>query len=66
MTINKSNHNPSPEYLRGLIESAGISQREAARRLKIDERTIRRYLTLSTNKSYIECPYVVQYALENL
>jgi len=66
MTIDKSTHNPDSDYLRGLIAKAGISQREAARRIGIDERTLRRYLTLSSNKSYAECPYVVQYALENL
>ena len=66
MTINKSKHNPDTDYLRGLINNAGISQREAARRIGIDERTLRRYLTLNSNKSYVECPYVVQYALEGL
>lgn len=66
MVIDLSSYNPSPDYLRSLIEKAGITQREAARQIGIDERTMRRYLTNPENKSYIKCPYVVQYALENI
>jgi transcriptional regulator with XRE-family HTH domain len=33
-----------PDWLRALIEGAGITQREAARRLHVEERSIRRWL----------------------
>jgi len=54
-------HNPSPDYLRSLIEGAGLSQRGAARIVGVGERTMRHYLRGDT-----ECPYSVQFCLENL
>lgn len=54
-------HNPDPAYLRELLERAGLSQREAARRIGISERVMRYYLSGER-----EAPYPVQYALENL
>ena len=54
-------HNPSPDYLRALIEKAGISQREAARRLGVDERQMRRFLA-----GDYDAPYPVQFCLEAL
>jgi transcriptional regulator with XRE-family HTH domain len=53
--------NTNPAYLRGLIESAGISQREAARRLGISDRALRYYLA---GKESI--PYPSQFCLESL
>lgn len=50
-----------PDYLRELIDAAGISQQEAARRLGIDPRTMRRYLSGSR-----AIPYAAQYCLEAL
>ena len=58
---NATQHNPSPDYLRSLIEGAGLSQRGAARLLGVGERTMRHYLAGDTT-----CPYSVQYALEQL
>lgn len=54
-------HNPAPDYLRGLLESADLSQREAARRIGISERVMRYYLAGER-----EAPYPVQFALEAL
>lgn len=54
-------HNPAPEYIRALISRAGLSQREAARRVGISARSMRHYCT-----GKMVCPYSVQYALENL
>ena len=61
MKPNAEKHNPSPDYLRSLIEGAGISQREASRIIGINERTMRFYL-----QGKYDCPYTVQFALENL
>lgn len=58
-------HNPSPEYLRALLDRAGVSQREAARRIGISERMMRYYLA-SAAADHRPAPYVVQYALEGL
>ena len=60
---NAENHNPTARYLRELVDRAGISQVEAAHRLGIDPRTMRRYLAADDAR---EAPYVVQYALEAL
>jgi len=61
MKPNASKHNPDPAYLRELIERAGLSQREAARRIGISERVMRYYLSGER-----EAPYPVQYALERI
>lgn len=67
MTPNAQNFNPDPAYLRGLIEKAGISQREAARRLGISERHMRAFLANpATTKSAQQVSYPVQYCLEIL
>ena len=62
---NAALHNPDPRYLRGLLESAGITQRAAARKIGISERTMRYYLS-DTAGDYRPAPYVVQFALEHL
>lgn len=61
MKPNALKRNPDPAYLRELLERAGLSQREAARRIGISERVMRYYLSGER-----EAPYPVQYALENL
>lgn len=61
MKPNAIQHNPSPNYLRDLIEKSGLSQRQAARLVGINERTMRYYLTDER-----ECPYPVQFCLESL
>lgn len=64
MTIDaRLHHNPDPAYLRGLIERAGISQREAARRLGVEDTTVRRWLSTPPR---VACPYSAQVALELL
>ena len=59
-------YNPDPGYLRDLITRAGISQREAARRLGIGERIMRAYLADPDKTTAQRAPYPVQYALEQL
>lgn len=67
-------HRPDPEYLLGLLNAAGLSQSEAARRLGISDRTMRRYLALPGRRDAsgnsvserVECPYTVQFSLEML
>lgn len=63
-------HNPSTEYLRGLLDKipdqslftkGKISQRKVAARLGINDRTLRDYLQ---EPPRTECPYLVQYAIE--
>lgn len=58
--------NPSPRYLRGLIEAAGLTQREAARRVGVSERMMRYYLSDVDAQTFRAAPYPVQYALEQL
>ncbi len=59
-------HNPDPDYLRGLIDRAGISQREAARRLGISPRMMRQYLAGGEVATARPAPYLVQFGLEAL
>ena len=65
MRPNYEKHNPSPAYLRGLLLAAGVSQREAARRIGVSERMMRYYLA-DESADHRPAPYVVQYALESL
>lgn len=66
MTPDSTHHNPDPAYLRGLIDRAGISQREAARRLGVSPRMMRQYLADSDVKTAARAPYLVQFGLECL
>lgn len=66
MTPDASNHDPRPEYLRALLRQAGLSQREAARRIGISERLMRYYLAAEDSADRRVAPYPVQFALENL
>lgn len=65
MIPDASRHNSDPAYLRGLLLAAGVSQREAARRIGVSERMMRYYLAPDA-ADYRPCPYVVQFALESL
>jgi transcriptional regulator with XRE-family HTH domain len=56
-------HRPDPVYLRGLIARSGLTQREVARRLGVEPRTVRRWLT---DPPQVQCPYSAQVALETL
>lgn len=66
MTPDASKHNPDPDYLKELIKKAGISQREAARRIGVNERLFRMYLADRESKSAQNCTYAVQFCLEVL
>lgn len=66
MKPDASRHNPDPRYLRGLLEKAGLTQRQAAQRLGISDRVMRYYLSAETSDSYRAAPYPVQFALECL
>ncbi|WP_372362917.1 hypothetical protein ACCQ10_09480 [Xanthomonas sp. NCPPB 1325] len=66
MKPDASKHDPRPEYLRALIETAGLSQRQAADRIGVGERLLRYYLVASDHQSYRAAPYPVQFALEQL
>jgi hypothetical protein len=66
MTPDATQHNPAPAYLRGLLASAGLSQREAARQIGVSERVMRYYLAAEWSEGYRPAPYPVQYALEAL
>ncbi|HEU4982047.1 MAG TPA: helix-turn-helix transcriptional regulator [Acidobacteriaceae bacterium] len=65
MTPDASHHDPRPEYLRALIAQAGLSQREAARRIGVSERMMRYYVA-DASADHRPAPYLVQYALEGL
>ena len=65
MLPDSKKHNPDPAYLRGLLRSAGVSQREAARRIGVSERMMRYYLA-PESAGYRPAPYAVQWALESL
>lgn len=62
---NAARHDPRPEYLRALLEKAGLSQREAARRIGVSERMMRYYVA-DEGADHRPAPYVVQFALEAL
>ena len=58
-------HNPSPTYLRGLLETAGLTQEAAATALGLTDRMMRYYLS-EGEKSSRKATYTVQFALEQL
>jgi len=64
-TPNAAFHDPDPDYLRGLLVLAGLSQRKAAEAVGISHRVMRYYLAASA-ADYRPAPYPVQYALEQL
>jgi predicted transcriptional regulator len=64
MKPDASNHNPDPRYLRGLLEAASVSQRQAAQLLGISDRVMRYYLSDEGSDSFRPAPYTVQFALE--
>jgi transcriptional regulator with XRE-family HTH domain len=66
MKPDATQHNTDPWYLRELIAKAGLSQREAARRIGISERVMRQYLAPRGAATALPAPYTVQFALERL
>jgi transcriptional regulator with XRE-family HTH domain len=61
-----SRHDPRPEYLRALVEQAGLTQRAAAQRIGVSERLLRYYLASDGAAEQRVAPYPVQFALEQL
>ena len=59
-------HNPDPSYLRELVEKSGLSQREVARRIGVNERLFRSFLANRESASAQTADYLVQFALECL
>lgn len=66
LEINAKKFNPDPLYLREVISKTGLSQRECARRIGVDERMLRAYLAKRESMSAREASYPVQFALEYL
>ncbi len=64
MMPNQKLHNPDPIYLRELIAQIGVSQREIARRLDVNEDQFRKYLSPVDRATHRDAPYLLQYALE--
>ena len=62
----KENYNPDPDYLRSLIEKAGLTQAKTAELVGIEARTMRRYLAFRDSPNYQKAPYAIQYAMEAL
>jgi transcriptional regulator with XRE-family HTH domain len=54
-------YNPDPKYLRKLVEQSGLSQRQCATRLGVNERTMRGWVLGER-----QFPYSAQYAMEQL
>jgi len=65
MTPDATRHNPDSAYLRSLVERSGLSQVECARRIGLNDSTLRKYLATGT-RTAAPAPYLVQYALEQL
>lgn len=66
MKPDASNHNPDPRYLRGLVDTAGISQRKAAELIGMSWTGFRNYLRDESDPLYRVADYRVQFALECL
>lgn len=62
MKPDPSKHRPKdPEYVRELLDKAGLSQRAAARTLGVGDRTVRHWCA-----GTLAIPYTAQFALECL
>lgn len=59
-------HNPDPDYLRSLVDQAGVSRREASRLLGLSWPGFRNYLRDRSDPLYRTADYRVQFALECL
>lgn len=64
MKPNASLHDPRPEYLRELLDRAGLKQGEAAEAIGVSPRQLRYYLSMANDHQ--DAPYAVQFALESL
>lgn len=63
MKLNPENHNPSADFIRELVRATGLSQRQVAKRIGVNESTLRGYLNANHASA---CPYPVQFCLEAL
>lgn len=59
-------HDPDPERLRKLLDEAGLTMAEAARRCGVSLRTVERYLSPNALDRGDWCPYPLQFTLEAL
>lgn len=66
MKPDATRHNPDPIYLRGLLEKAGVSRSEAARRIGMSRNGFNNYLRDKSEPLYRVVDYPVQFALECL
>ncbi|MBT2375541.1 helix-turn-helix domain-containing protein [Pseudomonas fluorescens] len=66
MKPDADHHNPDPQYLRGLLEQAGISRSKAARLLGMSRNGFNNYLRDESEPLYRIADYRVQFALECL
>lgn len=66
MKPDASHYDPRPDYLRLLVERSGLSQRQAAARIGISQRSMRYYLAPESAADRRVAPYPVQYAIEQL
>lgn len=66
MKPDASLHNPTPVYLRDLLDQADVSQRQAAHLLGVSDRMMRYYLADEGSAQHRKAPYVVQFAIECL
>jgi hypothetical protein len=55
-----------PQYLRGLIASAGITQGNAAKLLHVDPTTLRKWLAPPTAASHRACPWAAAELLRRI
>lgn len=63
---NPASFNPSPEYLQGLLDTAGLTHEQAAQQLRVNARTLRAWLAPADVASMREAPYAAQFLLEVL
>lgn len=56
MKPDASSHNPDPRYLRGLVDKAGVSQRQAAELLGLSWPGFRNYLRDESHQLYRAAP----------
>jgi hypothetical protein len=66
MKPDATKHNPDPQYIRWLIDSAGLSQRRAAHVIGISERAMRYHCQPADHPTFRAASYPVQYTLEAL
>ncbi len=53
-------------YMRSLIDAAGVSQREAARMLHVNDRTLRRWLEHPGSAGYVAPPWAAVEAFKRM